>query len=167
MTTVTSTTVVTTTSITTTRLRAAAALAAVLGVTVLGGCTTSETCVDWVSYDDDEARAADSDLVADVRVVERDGTEQMFGSEANAWTVEVEDVLSPLGDAEIRDGDRLRVVATPVTCSEESYPDGDPLDVDGVVRVYLTDADASGTDGIADGSWSLITPYDGVDPVDD
>lgn len=155
-----------TTRVATTWPRVAATVAAVLGVTVLGGCTTTETCVDWVAYDDDEARIADADLVADVRVVERDGTEEMFGYEANAWTVEVDDVVSPLDDADIRTGDRLRVVATPVTCSDASYPDGDPLDVDGDVRVYLTNAEASGAEGLSDGSWSLITPYDGVGPVE-
>ena len=95
--------------------------------------------------------------MVDATVVEQDGTRSMFGAEANVWSIEVGSVVK--GDAE--PGERLQVVSTPPTCSGETYPEGDPLDVEGEVRLYLKDAASFQLPGSGDG-WALITPLDGV-----
>ncbi|MFF2620361.1 hypothetical protein [Oerskovia jenensis] len=138
---------------------AAGVLSAVLTACVPG--SVSETCVDWVSFPDDAARTDQADLVVDATVIERAGTRSMFGDEANVWSVEVGSVAK--GDAE--PGGRLEVVSTPPTCSGgATYPEGDPLDVEGEVRLYLKDAEAFQLPGSGEG-WALITPFDGVATV--
>lgn len=117
----------------------------------------SETCVSWASFPDDASRTEQADLVVDATVVEQDGTRSMFGAEANVWSIDVGSVVK--GDAE--PGERLQVVSTPPTCSGETYPEGDPLDVEGEVRLYLKDAASFQLPGSGDG-WALITPLDGV-----
>lgn len=127
-------------------------MAAAAGVlTGLAACVPgsgSETCVSWASFPDDAARTEQADLVVDATVVEQAGTRSMFG---------VGSVVK--GDAE--PGERLEVVSTPPTCTGEAYPDGDPLDVEGEVRLYLKDAASFQLPRSGDG-WALITPLDGV-----
>lgn len=145
------------------RVRRSAGLltAAALVGGALTGCATPESCVSWVSFDDEDARIADSDLVVDVDALERDGTQSMYGAEANVWTGEVTEVVSAQGGSIAAEGDEIRIVSTPETCTEGSpYPSGDPLDTDGVVRVYLHEGEAG------DGSWSLVTPFQGVGPLE-
>lgn len=67
-------------------------------------------------------------------------------------------------DVVIEAGERLDVASTPRTCEgDRIYPDGDPLDTDGSLRLYLVDSDFAieGTEtGLA-----LITPFDGAAPA--
>lgn len=140
--------------------RTAVAAAAGVLTGLLAACVPgsgSETCVSWASFPDDAARTEQADLVVDATVVEQAGTRSMFGAEANVWSIEVGSVVK--GDAE--PGERLEVVSTPPTCTGEAYPDGDPLDVAGEVRLYLKDAASFQLPGSGDG-WALITPLDGV-----
>ncbi|RXR25822.1 hypothetical protein EQW78_11465 [Oerskovia turbata] len=137
---------------------AAGVLTVLLAACVAG--TGSETCVSWASFADDAARTEQADLVVDATVVEQAGTRSMFGAEANVWSVDVGSVAK--GDAE--PGERLEVVSTPPTCSSATYPEGDPLDADGEVRLYLKDAESFHLPGSGDG-WALITPLDGVGSV--
>ncbi|MCB7135553.1 hypothetical protein [Cellulosimicrobium marinum] len=138
-------------------LAAAALLAPTLGAcAALGATSGTESCVDWVSFDTAADREAAATLVVDATVLRRDGTRPMLGTDAHVWEVEVTDVVH--GDA--TPGDRLAVASTPQTCSDGTYPDGDPLDVDHAVRLYLADGDHA-VPGTAEG-WSLITPFDGV-----
>jgi hypothetical protein len=118
------------------------------------------SCVDWATFPDDASRTEAADLVVDATVVEQTGTRSMFGEKANVWEVEVETVVK--GDAAA--GDHIEVVSTPPTCSGETYPEGDPLDVDDEVRLYLKDAAFFQLPGSGDG-WALITPFDGVGQV--
>jgi hypothetical protein len=143
--------------------RAATVLAAcLLLVAPLTGCVTAYSCASWVDYEDEQSRIDDSDLVVDVVVTGRDGTEPMFGAQADAWSAEVRSVVSTDSDDPVRDGDRIRIVSTPDTCASGGmYASGDPLDTEGEVRVYLRE---SSTD---DESWDTITPFDGVGPLDD
>jgi hypothetical protein len=136
-------------------------MACLVAVTPLTGCVTAYSCASWVDYANEEARIADSDLVVDVTVIGRDGTEPMFGADANAWVAEVREVVA--GDADtVRDGDAIRLVSTPDTCAAGGlYAGGDPLDVDEEVRVYLRESETS------DVSWETITPFDGLGPLDD
>ena len=145
----------------TTRRLAVVTAACLVAVTHLTGCVTAYSCASWVDYEDEAARLADSDLVVDVAVIGRDGTEPMFGADANAWIAEVRSVVAGDADA-VRDGDAIRLVSTPDTCAGGGlYAGGDPLDVDEEVRVYLRESTTS------DVSWETITPFDGVGPLGD
>ncbi|HEY0238207.1 MAG TPA: hypothetical protein VGC37_06145, partial [Friedmanniella sp.] len=55
---------------------------------------------------------------------------------------------------------QVPVASTPVTCTggDDVYPDGDPLDVEGRVIVFLTTSESGDT-------WRTLTPTDGVLPV--
>lgn len=121
-----------------------------------------ETCVSWVDLADEQDRVEASGLVVDADVLGRDGTRGMLGVDAHVWEVEVVDVVQDLAGTASA-GDRLAVASTPQTCGGgDLYPDGDPLDVDGTVRLYLTDDHQLPVEGEG---WSLITPFDGVAPA--
>ncbi|WP_413450101.1 hypothetical protein AA0Y32_05460 [Georgenia phoenicis] len=140
------------------RLRAGAiALPALLGLLV-AGCgepVTEQACISWVSADDDASRTELADVVVEGRPVERVGERSMFGVDAAVWRVEVDRVFK--GAAE--PGTSIDVASTPRTCETGGpYPEGDPLDTTGPVRLYLSDSEAGGTEpGLA-----LVTPFDGV-----
>ena len=142
---------------------AATVTAALLVVAPLSGCVTAQSCASWPDYQDEQSRIDESDLVVDVVVIGRDGTEPMFGADANAWIAEVRSVVSADDEgAGVHDGDPIRLVSTPDTCASGGmYASGDPLDTQDEVRVYLTES------GTSDGSWNTLTPFDGVGPLDD
>lgn len=141
-------------------------------------------CVDWVFFETPAEAASDAGAVLRGTVVEQDGTAQMYGVESNRWLVTVEEVLErpdpPSGRPqtqpvlEVSPGERIAVVSTPETCSEEAYPGGDPLDpasglggTDGSVIILLSAASGDGSgDGSAEADdvdgFHLITPYQGV-----
>ncbi|WP_281884292.1 hypothetical protein [Agromyces rhizosphaerae] len=138
--------------------RLGGAALALASVALLAGCALDdvgltgegETCVSWVDFGTPEQAAGDADVVVLGTVAGRDGTERLFGLRASAWTVDVAELVKgpDTGD------DALRVVSTPVTCTGgDAYPDGDPLDVDGEVYLFLT------LDG---GVLRTLTPTQGV-----
>jgi hypothetical protein len=135
------------------RVSGAAAVVAVS--TVLTGCVPAgeaQTCVSWVPHAT-PVEAARDNLAVRGTVVGPAGTLRAWGTEANRWDVEVEAVLAGTGP---EPGERITVVSTPQTCQAhgETYPDGDPLDVDGTVVVILHDD--------ADHGLRTVTPFDGV-----
>lgn len=138
-------------------------------------------CVDWVSFGTPREAAAHAGAVLLGTVVERAGTVELFGVDANRWVVEVERVLErpepprdggePPPELPVSAGDRVPVVSTPETCTDGgAYPEGDPLDPatglageDGAVIVILSGAwGDEAPEGVEDPS--LITPYQGVVP---
>lgn len=132
----------------------AAALVAVLVGGALSGCVT-HTCVSWVDFETAQDVYDDAQLVVrgtDTGVV---GVRGVFGVAAPVHRIEV---LEVLGGSD--PGATVDVASTPMTCMGDAgeYPDGDPLDVEGEVILFLTDAD---------GGWRLITPFDGVLPMPD
>jgi hypothetical protein len=143
----------------------------------------SSSCVDWVRFETPSDAAADARAVLRGTVVERAGTADMFGFDANVWTFEVEEVLerpAPGPDAPeaspelvVAPGDRLSVISTPETCimPHEEYAGGDPLDPatglggeSGTLIVLVSAGDGTGADEHPDGAdlLHLITPYQGV-----
>jgi hypothetical protein len=141
---------------------AAVVAATVIVVASLSGCVTAQSCASWPDYQDEQSRIDESDLVVDVVVIGRDGTEPMFGADANAWIAEVRSVVSADDPEAVRDGDPIRLVSTPDTCASGGmYASGDPLDTRDEVRVYLVESSTS------DGSWNTITPFDGVGPLEE
>lgn len=137
---------------------AVAGIVAVATVRLPGSAVSS--CVDWATFPDDAARTEQADLVVDATVVDQAGTRSMFGEKTNVWSIEVGSVVK----GEAAPGERIEVASTPLTCSGEAYPEGDPLDVEGEVRLYLKDAGAFQIAGTGDG-WALITPLDGMGVV--
>lgn len=134
-----------------------AAVTTLLLATV-GGCTTvfdgAETCVSWVDFATPADAWVRADLVVVGRVVADAGSERVYGTSARVHRVEVDRVLS--GDPPAREMD---VVSVPVTCETGGpYPNGDPLDVDDPVVVFLHhDQDAD--------RWWTLTPRHGVVPA--
>src|SRR5690606_2103926 len=102
---------------------------------VMPGGTAEEgqSCVSWVSFDDDDARSDASEIVVEAVVQGRAGERAMFGAQASVWDVEVTAVRK--GD--VAAGDHLEVASTPVTCSGATYPDGDPLDTADPLVLFL------------------------------
>lgn len=139
-------------------LTAAAALTALAacGASAAGGAV--HTCVSWADLSSEQARHDAAELVVDATVGDRHGNRTMFGADAHVWEVEVHAVAK--GDAE--PGEHLLVASTPETCSQSTYPDGDPLENAGTVRLYLNDSHGIPQEGRG---WSLITPFDGVGEV--
>lgn len=127
-------------------------------ILLLSGCSSNEmtvgTCVSWADVSDPQD-AFDSAEVVVVGTAEPSAkTASLYGVDAAVHTVNVTDVIS--GGLE---PGSIEVVSTPVTCTgDEVYPDGDPLDVDGEVIVFLGQGDIEGT-------WSLTGPRDTVLPL--
>src|SRR5690606_26887316 len=134
--------------------------AALIALLVAAGCgvpAAQGACISWAPADDDAARTELADVVVEGRPLERVGERAMFGVTATVWRVEVDRVLK--GTAE--PGTTIDVAATPRSCEAGgAYPDGDPLDGAGRLRLYLSDSDF-GIEGTEAGL-ALITPFDGV-----
>lgn len=126
-------------------------------VALLAGCAgTSMTCVSWVDFATPADALESAEHVVVGRVEERAGTTSLYGVDAHRYRVVAE--ASPLKDGGA--GESLHVVSTPVTCSgDDVYPQGDPLDTDEPVVLFLTQ-DEVGDD------WRTLTPRHGVAPAD-
>lgn len=140
------------------RLSALAGRAVLVTVAVgTSGCVApgdaTETCLSWVSYATPVDALESSELVVSARVIERDGTEPLYGVDAHAWTVTTNGAEPWRGDA---GSGTLRVISTPVTCEARSaYPGDDPLDTDDSLVLFLT-RDRAGDD------WRTLTPRQGT-----
>ena len=132
-------------------LGAVVAAALVVAVSSCSSQSTAASCADWVDFTGAQEMSDAADIVITSESVTRDGTEVLLGVDAHAYEVVVETVEQ--GDA--TPGETIRVISTPDTCGPSSpYADGDPLDVDRPVRLYL---------GPAGPGWSTLTPFDGVE----
>jgi hypothetical protein len=136
----------------------AAVLFAAGGVAAAPACTSlaaGESCFDWVIFDTPADAVEDADVVIRATVAESAGTVELWGTRANAWRLDVEEVLagSMLG---VLAGEELEVVSTPFTCGASgAYPDGDRLDTREPVVVFVED----------DTTFDVVrtlSPYDGV-----
>lgn len=137
-------------------VRAGLAVAVGLGASSgLAGCgllPQAQSCVSWVAHETPQEAFDGADLVVTGRVAPAHATRNVFGYRAAVHEVTVVQVLKGSADAEVR----LEVASTPETCSgDEVYPQGDPLDVEGNVVLFLIDPEATG-------EWRLLTPFDGV-----
>ena len=126
---------------------------------LLSGCTgpvESGTCVDWVSYETDDAMAVDATLVVEGQVVRQTGEVELFGETAPEYEVRVDDVVKGQADP----GDVIRVALTPETCAGDDATSPPGLDVDRAYTLYLEEVDGA-TD-----AWSTITAMQGAVPAD-
>lgn len=127
-------------------------------VMLLSGCShgqlATSTCVSWAEMSDPQDAYDAADIVVIGTVEPASVTAPMLGVDAAVHDVAVAEVLK--GDPPPRE---IQVVSTPVTCmGDEVYPDGDPLDVDGDVIIFIAV-------GEADEAWNLISPSGAVLPV--
>jgi hypothetical protein len=108
-------------------------------------------CVEWVRFDTAQDLYDKAGVVLVGRSVSRAGETSIYGHRATTHLVEVERVLK--GDP--GEGN-LHISSMPPTCTGgESYPDGDPLDIDETVIIFATKQG---------GDWFTMTPAQGVLP---
>lgn len=137
-------------------VRAGLAVAVGLGASIgLAGCgllPRAQSCVSWVAHETPQEVFDEADFVVTGRVAPAHTTRSVFGYGAAVHEVTVAQVLK--GDVDAKEP--LEVASTPATCSgDDVYPEGDPLDVEGNVVLFLIDPEATG-------EWRLLTPFDGV-----
>lgn len=105
---------------------------ATAGCAAVGGGVESAACVSWVDYQ------SPADAMAVVRTTGPTasvGTSHLFGVTVAVHSVQVADVLK---GTELRTGQEVEVISTPVTCTGGVvYPDGDPLDTSGLLILFL------------------------------
>jgi len=111
-------------------------------------------CASWVAYDTPADAMADATAVVVGHVTTRAGSGKVLGTDAHAWTVDVERWAKGSGEASIR------VLSTPVGCGgQDPYPDGDPFQ------------DAVGNRSSVlflfrgEGAWRGMTPLQAVIPA--
>jgi hypothetical protein len=131
-------------------------VAAVVAVS-LSGCIRVESCPGWVDFETPQDLYDDARLVVTGEAEPAGGDVLLYGAEATVYRIHVDDVLK--GDP--GDGDLL-VASTPFSCGGQNdpSPDGDPLDIDGEVILFLFRTEAG--DG-----WRTATPLQGVLPMPD
>jgi len=135
----------------------AGALGAVAGcaaVPLLGA--EGVACASWVAFETDEQRASAADLVIVATGIERDGTMEILGYDANAYTVSVAEIEKGAVDGGV--GATVRVGSTADSCSARPYGDEDQMLQSEPLRLCLTRTDAG---------WTTLTPFDGARPIDD
>jgi hypothetical protein len=118
----------------------------------LTGCV-SGGCPGWHDYSDPGERFRDSALVV-VGTAEPPGWWPELFSDDAVYDIRVERGLK--GDVD--EGDVLRVESISDHCAETPFPDGDPLDTDDLVVVFLFERPGGGL--------RTLTPFSAVTPVD-
>lgn len=120
----------------------------------LSGCGygfETVSCPSWAGFPTPQEKYDAADLVIVATASTRDGTAPIFGVDAHAYKLQVNEVLK--GNIE---GKTVRISSMPDSCSGEAeYPDGDPLDTSEPLLVFAT---------LQDGEWFTLTPFDGTLP---
>jgi len=139
----------------------AGALAGALGA--VAGCAAvpllgaeGVACASWVAFETDEQRASAADVVIVATDIERDGTMEILGYDANAYTVRVTEIEKGAIDGGV--GAIVRIGSTADACSARPYGDEDQMLQAEPLRLFLTRSDAG---------WTTLTPFDGARPIDD
>ncbi|MEP7765154.1 hypothetical protein [Sanguibacter sp. 25GB23B1] len=137
----------------------AGALVLVASTIATAGCTVfgeAGTCISWAPFATPGEALDNAELTVTARILDRDGTAHLYDTDAHVWTMTT-DGLAPLrGEAP---SETVRVISTPVTCEDGGpYPDGDPLDTDDTLVLFLT-RDQAGDD------WRTLTPRQGTVPA--
>lgn len=130
---------------------------------VVAGCSAAPfpgveavACASWVAYETDEQRAADADLVIVATDIERDGTMEILGYDAHAYTVRVSEIEKGAVAGGV--GATVRVGSTADSCGSRPYGNEDQLLQSEPLRLFLTRTEAG---------WTTLTPFDGARPVGD
>lgn len=116
----------------------------------LAACSTTTTCVDWVSYATPQDAYDDADLVVLGTPGPVTGGADMFGLRVPVHGFDVEDVLKGTSPAD------LSVAQAPVTCSAEGGEDA--LADGGRVVLFLVRES---------GVYRTLTPSTGILPLDE
>jgi hypothetical protein len=125
-------------------------IGAVAFAAALAGCSTSETCVDWVHYDTTAAMAKESRLIVTGRITGEVASTTLYGARAPIYRVKVDRVIKG-----VHDGKTLEVISTPETCGDTVT---DQMKVSGkrTFELFLFKDNER---------WRTITAYQGVLPV--
>ncbi|MFC0682282.1 hypothetical protein ACFFGH_31010 [Lysobacter korlensis] len=118
----------------------------------LTGCM-SGGCPGWHDYSDPEERFRDSALVVVGTAAPAGWWAELFADDA-VYDITVERVVK--GD--VGEDDVVRVESISDHCAAVPFPDGDPLDTDDLVLVFLMEKQ--------DGGLRTLTPFDAVTPVE-
>lgn len=134
------------------RRRRAVRVLGILAACALPGCgPESVSCPSWAGFPTLQEKYDAADLVVVASSGTRNGTAPIFGVDAHAYEVRVDEVLK--GDVAV---DSVRIASMPDPCSGTAdYPDGDPLETSGPLLVFATRQD---------GEWFTLTPFDGTLP---
>lgn len=124
------------------------------------GCTAfgsrSMTCTSWVPFATPAEALDNAELTVTARILDHEESVNLYGADAHVWEVTTDGRAALRGDAP---SETLRVISTPVTCEEGGpYPEGDPLDTDDTLVLFLT-RDQAGDD------WRTLTPRQGSLPA--
>ena len=129
-------------------------VSAVVAVLVLpvAGCTTTTTtvCVDSIGPLSTAEAGEQAAIVVVGTVTGSAGERSIYQESSPVHGFSVEAVVKGELDAT-----EIEVAAVPITCNGPAgpFPDGDPLDTDDRVELFLVDDD---------GQYRLLTPWDGV-----
>ena len=123
---------------------------------VLTACSESvlqtTQCVSYADLSDPQAKADVADLVIVGKDLGTDGVTGLYGVDATAHTIRVDEVIKGKLDAP-----EIRVVSSPDACAgDDLYPDGDPLATTGSTEFFITRVD---------GKWTSVSPFVGGVPV--
>ena len=134
-------------------------LAAVLLGSILTSCSVLApqvgVCVSWIDVSDPQTAYDESEAVVIGTLEATKETVSLYGIQAAVHELTISEVVK--GDVE--QTPTIRVASTPVTCTGgDTYPEGDPLDVEGEQIVFLNSPEP-------DGAWQLLTPYNAVLPA--
>ncbi|MET4051657.1 hypothetical protein ABID81_001001 [Frigoribacterium sp. PvP054] len=110
-------------------------------------------CASWPDYTTSaEMQEAATDVVVSSSV-RSSGTEVMLGVDATVYDIRVAEVEK----GSVAPGTTIRVISTPDSCGATFYPEGDQIDRQGPLRMYLIEDD--------DGTFQTLSPFDGVEPA--
>lgn len=130
-----------------------------LVVAALTGCSSTHTCVDYISLDTPAAMAKEATIVVTGARIGTTDDVSIYGVQAHVHFVRIDSVLK--GDAKI--GTTLTVVSLPMTCNADgTYPHGDQLDVVGEAEFFVRDAGADDSNRV-----TTLTPDAGVVKIPD
>ena len=123
---------------------------------VLTGCSEpalqTTTCMLYEDLSDPSAKADVADLVIVGENLGTDGVSPLYGVNATAHTIRVDEVMK--GELEPAE---IRVLSSPDACAaDDVYPEGDPLAETGATQFFLTRID---------GQWTSVSPFVGAEPL--
>ncbi|WP_146085359.1 hypothetical protein [Rathayibacter sp. AY1G1] len=140
------------------RIRVAAALTTGAALLTAAGCAPAvqtSGCPGWAYFGSAEARYEVAEAVITTASTRASGTQSVFSVAASAYMVTVDETEKGPFIA----GETIRVVSMPDACSgTDLYPDGDPMDTDQPLRLYLRSGN---------GFWATLTPLEGAEPIEE
>jgi hypothetical protein len=135
---------------------------AIVLTAALAGCSalpfapfgTTQECVSWVDLDSQQMMADSAQVIVVGRVIEQVGEADLLGGIARVYRFAVDE-----SSDDTLVGTDIEIASRSDGCSTDPYGQGDPLDTDERIAVFLS----------SDEQWSglaTLTPFDGIVPAD-